>query len=71
MKGSLPSIQAHCKLESVGGCQDVLFEMGGMLVSTGVLWLPRMSFKCSWLDSIVAGELIGVWGTMGGSIGLF
>lgn len=60
MKGPLPSIQVHCKLDSVGGCQDGLFEMGGMLISMGLAFVLRVAFRCSWFDSNVTGELTRV-----------
>lgn len=58
MNGPLPSIQVHCKLDFVGGCQGGLFEMGGILMSTGLVFVLRMTFRCSWLDSNVYTTLI-------------
>ena len=48
MKGPLPSIQVHCKLDSVGGCQDGLFEMGGMLTSKGLAFVLLVRHQCNW-----------------------
>ena len=67
MKGPLPSIEVHCKLDSVGGCQDGMFEMGGMLISIGLAFVFRLAFRCSWFDSNVTGEVTGVGVTGKGS----
>ena len=41
--------------------------MGAMLTSMGLAFVLRVAFRCSWFDSNVIGELIGVGVTERGS----